>query len=112
MGSVVQLIAAIARQTNLLALNATIEGARGDRGRGFAVVAQEVKSLATQTAHATVEIREQIEGIQTATLEAVGAITETGVIIARISEIAKGVVASIAKQKTSICRKLLSGLVR
>ncbi|WP_050992580.1 methyl-accepting chemotaxis protein [Bradyrhizobium sp. WSM471] len=117
-GSVVQLIAAIARQTNLLALNATIEAARaGDRGRGFAVVAQEVKSLATQTAQATVEIREQIDGIQTATTEAVGAITETGVIIARISEIAKGVVASIAKQKTTsekvafICRKLLPELL-
>ncbi|WP_407114572.1 methyl-accepting chemotaxis protein [Bradyrhizobium sp. LMG 9283] len=78
-GSVVQLIAAIARQTSLLALNATIEAARaGDRGRGFAVVAQEVKSLATQTAQATVEIREQIAGIQTATTEAVDAITETG----------------------------------
>ncbi|WP_305803869.1 methyl-accepting chemotaxis protein [Bradyrhizobium sp. WSM2793] len=35
-GSVVQLIAAIAHQTNLLALNATIEAARaGDFGRGF-----------------------------------------------------------------------------
>ncbi|MBH5396237.1 methyl-accepting chemotaxis protein [Bradyrhizobium sp. CNPSo 4010] len=101
-GSVVQLIAAIARQTNLLALNATIEAARaGDRGKGFAVVAQEVKSLATQTAQATLEISEQIGGIQALTTEAVGAITETGTIIGRISEIATSVVASIGKQKTT-----------
>ena len=101
-GSVVQLIATIARQTNLLALNATIEAARaGDLGRGFAVVAQEVKSLATQTAHATVEISEHIGGIQTATTESVGAIAEIGVIIGRISGIAKTVVDAIAEQETT-----------
>ncbi|WP_179880116.1 methyl-accepting chemotaxis protein [Bradyrhizobium ottawaense] len=101
-GSAVQLIATIARQTNLLALNATIEAARaGDRGKGFAVVAQEVKSLAAQTAQATVEIGEQIVGIQTATTEAVGAIAETGVIIARISDIAMTVVASIGEQRAT-----------
>ncbi|MGY3146420.1 methyl-accepting chemotaxis protein [Bradyrhizobium sp. USDA 3397] len=78
-GSVVQLIAAIARQTNLLALNATIEAARaGDRGKGFAVVAREVKSLATQAAQATLEISEQVGGTQVVTTEAVGAIAETG----------------------------------
>ncbi|MHB0773435.1 methyl-accepting chemotaxis protein [Bradyrhizobium sp. 1.29L] len=98
-GSVVQLIATIARQTNLLALNATIEAARaGDLGRGFAVVADEVKSLATQTAHATVEISEHIHGIQTATTDSVGAIADIGVIIGRISEIAVTVVNSIAEQ--------------
>ncbi|MET4037730.1 MULTISPECIES: methyl-accepting chemotaxis protein [unclassified Bradyrhizobium] len=101
-GSVVQLIAAIARQTNLLALNATIEAARaGDRGRGFAVVAQEVKSLATQTAHATVEISEHIGGIQAATTESVGALTEIGVIIGRISEIAMTVVETIGEQEAT-----------
>ena len=48
-GTVVQLIQAIASQTNLLALNATIESARaGDAGKGFAVVANEVKSHATR----------------------------------------------------------------
>lgn len=98
-GSVVQLIAAIARQTNLLALNATIEAARaGDLGKGFAVVADEVKSLATQTAHATAEISEHIHGIQTATTDSVGAIADIGVIIGRISEIAVTVVNSIAEQ--------------
>lgn len=98
-GSVVQLIAAIARQTNLLALNAAIEAARaGDLGKGFAVVADEVKSLATQTAHATAEISEHIHGIQTATTDSVGAIADIGVIIGRISEIAVTVVNSIAEQ--------------
>ena len=57
-GDVVRLISAIAGQTNLLALNATIEAARaGEAGKGFAVVAGEVKTLAAQTAKATVRHR-------------------------------------------------------
>src|SRR5207249_1058745 len=71
-GDVVKLITSIAEQTNLLALNATIEAARaGDAGRGFAVVAQEVKSLASQTAHATDDIAAKISAIQDATRSAV-----------------------------------------
>ncbi|VIO69541.1 Methyl-accepting chemotaxis protein 4 [Bradyrhizobium ivorense] len=101
-GGVVQLIAAIARQTNLLALNATIEAARaGGFGKGFAVVAQEVKSLATQTAHATAEISEHIGGIQAATRDSVGTIAEIGGLIGRISEIAGTVVEAIGKQETT-----------
>jgi hypothetical protein len=87
-GDVVKLITAIAEQTNLLALNATIEAARaGEAGRGFAVVAAEVKTLATQTAKATHEIRTQIAGMQCATEESVAAIKEIGATIVRISEI-------------------------
>ncbi len=48
----------IATHTNLLALNATIEAARaGEYGKGFAVVAQEVKSLASQAAANSKELR-------------------------------------------------------
>jgi methyl-accepting chemotaxis protein len=75
MGNIVEVIRDIAGQINLLALNATIESARaGEAGKGFAVVANEVKNLANQSARATEEITQEIEGIQGISAEVAGAL--------------------------------------
>ncbi len=101
-GEVVSLITDIAEQTNLLALNATIEAARaGEAGKGFAVVASEVKNLARQTAKATEEISDQINGIQRATKDTVGVLEATFQTIGQINEVSTRIATAVEEQRAS-----------
>ncbi len=98
-GSIVEVINAIARQTNLLALNATIEAARaGEAGKGFSVVANEVKSLASQTAKATSEIEGQVRGIQEATRDTLASIQSISEVINSIHSVSNTIAAAVEQQ--------------
>ena len=101
-GKVTETITEISEQTNLLALNATIEAARaGDAGKGFAVVANEIKELAKQTAEATLDIKQQIDGIQNSTVETVDAINQIGKVIDNVNEIVATIATAVEEQSVS-----------
>jgi methyl-accepting chemotaxis protein len=98
-GTVADMITAIAAKTNLLALNATIEAARaGEAGRGFAVVASEVKALALQTATATGEIAQQLSDIHTATGTSVAAVRTIEQTIREVETISSSIAAAVEEQ--------------
>ncbi len=101
-GAVTDAIAGISDQTNLLALNATIEAARaGEAGKGFAVVANEIKDLAAQTVEATADIKQQIEGIQSTSSEAIGEIESVNTIMQNINEIIATIATAIGQQASA-----------
>ena len=109
-GKVTETITEISEQTNLLALNATIEAARaGEAGKGFAVVANEIKELAKQTADATLQIRQQIEGIQNSTLSTVSEIQQVTAVINEVNEIVGSIASAIEEQ--SIATREIAGNV-
>ncbi len=101
--SITEVIQSIAGQTNLLALNATIEAARaGEAGKGFAVVAAEVKTLATQTANATDQIKARIAGIQQMTGEAVEAIASIVIDVRELTTSSGQIAAAIEEQSAAV----------
>ncbi len=101
-GKVTEAITEISEQTNLLALNATIEAARaGEAGKGFAVVANEIKTLARQTADATLEIKKQISGIQDRTGATVTEIQDISKVIKEINEIVMMVAAAVEEHNVT-----------
>ncbi|WP_342360622.1 methyl-accepting chemotaxis protein [Terrarubrum flagellatum] len=102
-GDVIGLIQRIAMQTNLLSLNATIEAARaGEAGRGFAVVAQEVKGLASQTEHATGDVRALIEQLRAVAGEAHDAFDTIAKSISHLVDNTIGIATAITQQKQGI----------
>ena len=107
---VTEAITEISEQTNLLALNATIEAARaGEAGKGFAVVANEIKDLAKQTAMATLDIKNKIQGIQQATGVTVKEINEISAVIADVDQIV-GTIASAVEEQSATTREIASNV--
>ncbi|NOX33843.1 MAG: methyl-accepting chemotaxis protein [Deltaproteobacteria bacterium] len=99
---IIKTITEISGQTNLLALNATIEAARaGEAGKGFAVVANEIKELATQTADATLQIKEQIGDIQGSTSRTVKDITQITKSISDVADIVTTIAGAVEEQSVT-----------
>ncbi len=109
-GSITQLITAIADQTKLLALNATIESARaGEMGKGFAVVAGEVKELAARTAEATAQIIEMVHGIQAESAQVADGITGIVGLIDTVAE-QQTMIAGAVEEQTATSAEMSSGM--
>ena len=98
-GKVTETITEISEQTNLLALNATIEAARaGEAGKGFAVVANEIKDLAKQTAEATVDIKNQIDEMQSTTTVTVADMGTISDVINDINSVINSIASAVEQQ--------------
>lgn len=109
-GAIATMIEDIAGQINLLALNATIESARsGEAGKGFAVVANEVKNLAMQTAKATEQIRQQLEGVQTTASNVASVLGEVREAISTVNESSSAIAAAVEEQ-SSATREIVSNM--
>ena len=102
-GSVLEVIRAVAEQTNLLALNAAIEAARaGEQGRGFAVVADEVRALARRTHDSTEEIEGLIGNLQRVAQQAVEQMQSSRDLTQRTVELANEAGAALGRITESV----------
>ncbi|MBF6624285.1 MAG: methyl-accepting chemotaxis protein [Pseudomonas stutzeri] len=102
-GSVLEVIRAVAEQTNLLALNAAIEAARaGEQGRGFAVVADEVRALARRTHDSTEEIEGLIGNLQRVAKQAVEQMQSSRDLTQRTVELAQEAGAALGRITESV----------
>ncbi len=111
-GKVVETITEISEQVNLLALNATIEAARaGEAGKGFAVVANEIKELARQTADATLEIKQRVEGIQNTTEGTISHISAITSVVNDVNEIV-GTIATAVEEQSVTTKEISSNIVQ
>jgi len=101
-GKVTETIKEISEQTKLLSLNATIEAARaGESGKGFAVVANEIKELSNQTAMATLDIKNQIDGVQSMTELSIKEIDQISTVINEVNEIVSAIAAAVEEQSSA-----------
>ncbi len=107
----VETITNISTQTNLLSLNASIEAVRaGQMGRGFAVVAEEIRNLASDSAKAAGEIRNNVENISAQTMRSVKSAEQAGTMV-HMQEEAVSEVISVFEEMQQRMEQLVNGLI-